>query len=52
MVFSYQLLAPECSEDDANQAFLEYICGTPEIWPECQAFAVSTIFYTIVERFI
>merc|ERR1712113_656924 len=26
--------APECSED-ANQAFLEYICGTPEIWGDC-----------------
>jgi len=30
--------APECS-DESNQAFLEYICGSPEIWPECQAIA-------------
>lgn len=30
--------ATECS-GEANQAFLEYICGSPNIWPECSAYA-------------
>lgn len=34
--------APECSEDESNQAFLEYICGSPEIWSECQSYVGKT----------
>ena len=33
------------NSDESNQAFLEYICGSPEIWPECQAIAVSAIIF-------
>ena len=32
---------PNDSEDESNQAFLEYICGSPEIWSECQSDVVS-----------
>jgi len=27
--------AHECSEAGSNQAFLEYICGSDKLWPEC-----------------
>jgi len=31
--------APECSESESNQAFLEYICGSSQIWPDCATHA-------------
>jgi len=33
--------APECSEEEANQAFLEYMCGSPQIWPDCSTIATE-----------